>query len=151
MRALHVSIRLLAVLALAAGCATSPFGPAARSDMATSTRTGRIHDVKIGETVSPKEIQVRQGDEIRWINLRNGAVRVVFIDPLRDRVSCANNFGGSSKAIASPNQREFETKIGVNEQASLCLSAPGTYTYTARMESTAPGGEKVETAAVRVE
>jgi plastocyanin len=152
MRSTTAGMTLFLVAAVAAGCASNnPFAPATRSDMATTTRTGQIHDVRIGETVTPKELQVKQGDEIRWINMRTGAVRVVFLDTLRDRVSCANKFGGSSKMFASPAQREFETKIDSNEVASLCLSKPGTYTYTTRMESTSPGGEKVETAMVRVE
>ncbi|HZS11047.1 MAG TPA: hypothetical protein VFA38_02275 [Nitrospirales bacterium] len=148
---IRYALTALVLTAFAAGCTSNPLAPAARSDMAKTTRTGRIHDVRIGETVNPKEIQVNQGDEIRWINMRNGAVRVVFIDTLRDRVSCANNFSGSSQAISSPNAKEFETKLDANEQASLCLAAPGTYLYTTRMESTSPGGEQVETAMVKVE
>jgi plastocyanin len=143
---------LAAAVAFAASCANPPFGGTQRSELAKSTRTGKIHDIKIGETISPKEIQVSQGDEIRWINMRNGVVKVVFIDTLKDRVSCQNNFGGTASMFSSnTNTKEYETKIGPNDHASLCLSSPGTYTYTARMEDTTPGGEKVDTAAVRVQ
>ena len=136
---------------LLAACSWNPVAPSPRSDLARTTRTGQIHDVKIGDTISPKEVHVKPGDEIRWINMRNGNVRVVFIEPLRDRVACADNFPGSSDKFASPYAREFETKLSANQVASLCISQPGTYTYTTRMESTSPGGEIAETAMVMVD
>ena len=95
-------VSVAAVVLLAAGCANSPFGGGTqRTDLAKTTRTGKIHDIKIGDSISPKELQVSQGDEIRWINMRNGSVKVVFIDTLKDRVSCQNNFGGTTGMFSS--------------------------------------------------
>jgi plastocyanin len=109
---------------IAAGCSTG-------KDLAQSTRTGKIFDVRIGESLSPKEIEVRLGDEVRWVNARNGSVRIVFVDSLQDKLACQKNFKTKTNTA----------NISANDYASLCFMAPGAYTYNARMESPAPGGE----------
>ena len=117
---------MIFALLVIAGCSTS-------KDLAQSTRTGKIHDVRIGETLDPKELQVRVGDEVRWVNARNAPVRIVFIDSLQDKVACQKEFALKARTTSS--------KIGANDYSSLCFMLAGSYTYNARMESPVPGGE----------
>ena len=122
-------------------------------DLPQSTRTGNIHDVKISDVLRPKELQVRVGDEVRWVNARNGSVKVVFVNPLRDKVSCQNQFIMTSlKGIFSADASGINTTtIDANKYASLCFSSPGAYTYNIRMESPAPGGEMNTSGRILVE
>ena len=126
----------LGLVIIAAGCSTG-------KDLAQSTRTGKIHDIRIGHSIEPRELQVRPGDEVRWINARNAPVRVVFIDTLKDQVSCQKQFKLSAKTTFS--------NISPNDYSSLCFLSPGAYTYNTRMESTAPGGEENAVGRVYVE
>lgn len=132
---------LAVAAAFAAGCSAAP-------TERTSTMTGRIHDIHISDRINPEEIQVHIGDEVRWVNARSAPIKVVFIDPLKEYVSCQNGFvtGRFSQDARATNI----TTIDANEFASLCFSAPGLYRYTARMESPLPGGEKNESGTVRV-
>ena len=119
---------LMAVLVLA-GCQTSPLTSEKR-DLAKFTRTGAIHDIRIGESITPAELKVRPGDEVRWVNARSAGGNIAFTDSLRDRVSCQNRFSGKDSTHVAPN-----------EYVSLCFSSPGTYKYIARMGSPVPGVE----------
>lgn len=142
------SLSMSSALIFLAACA-APMADT-QSTIARSTRTGTIHDVKIGETITPKELQVRLGDEIRWVNIRNGAVKLVFVDPLKGKLSCQSNFTGGG-GLFSPAGVEAEANVNPNQSASLCFSTPGTYIYTARMAATVPGGEVDESGVIRVE
>jgi plastocyanin len=121
---------ILMVALATAGCQTSPLTSENR-ELAKSSRTGAIHDIRIGEAITPEQLTVKPGDEVRWINGRSASGQIVFTDTLRDRVSCQNRFIGRDS-----------TKIDPNEYVSLCFSSRGTYKYTARMGSPVPGGEK---------
>lgn len=120
---------ILMVIFAMAGCQTSPLTSEKR-DLATFTRTGAIHDIRIGEAITPTALTVRPGDEVRWVNGRSASGQIVFTESLRDRVSCQNKFSGRDS-----------TKVDPNEYVSLCFSVPGTYKYIARMGSPVPGGE----------
>jgi hypothetical protein len=45
------------------------------SGLPTVTRLGDVKDIFIRETLDPLERDAGVGDEVRWINKRNGAVR----------------------------------------------------------------------------
>ena len=130
MKLQHGGVIIASALLIATGCQTSPLTSENR-ELAKFTRTGAIHDIRIGETITPTELTVRPGDEVRWVNGRSASGQIVFTDSLRDRVSCQNRFTGRDS-----------TKVDPNEYVSLCFSSPGTYKYIARMGSPVPGGEK---------
>ena len=134
------------VFAILSGCATGP-------DLPNSTRTGKIHDIKIGDTLNPKRLEVRPGDEVRWVNGRNGAVKITFIELTEDRVSCQKNFkSGWFKAMFSKEAGRIDTAtVNGNDYISLCFAAPGMYTYNARMEAMVPGGEAHDSGKIIVE
>ena len=55
-----------AVLAIA-GCAAM----VGTAGIADRSRTGTIHDVQFEERMTPANLHVRHGDEVRWVNRRS--------------------------------------------------------------------------------
>ena len=119
----YLGIGLLTVVFMG-GCESTP----------TVTRTGDVKDIVIGDNLSTAAVLVNPGDEVRWINKRTAPVRIVFLDPVNDRLSCKNNIGG----WMTPNDT---IKLGINESASACFRDPGYFRYTVRMESALTTGE----------
>jgi hypothetical protein len=121
------SIRVLgigiAALLFMGGCESTP----------TVTRTGDVKDVIIGDSLSAAEVSVNPGDEVRWVNKRTAPVRIVFLDPVNDRLSCKNNFGG----WMMPNDT---INLGINASASACFRNVGQVRYTVRTNSPSSAG-----------
>ena len=71
-----------------------------------SSLTGKVFQVKIGESLSPQVVTVQQGDEVRWINTRSGPVDISF-ESLEGVVSCRKGFvlpdGGICSERRDPN------------------------------------------------
>lgn len=124
-------IGILMVALCLAGCQTNTPLSSEKRGLAKFTRTGAIHDIRIGEAVAPEQLAVKPGDEVRWVNTRSASGQIVFTDSLKDKVSCHNKFSGMDS-----------TKVEPNDYVSLCFASPGTYKYIARMGSPVPGGEK---------
>jgi plastocyanin len=127
------SVLLLAVV-LAAGCAGLP----------QTSRSGTIHNVTIERGISPSDLIVGIGDEVRWINHRSGTVQIDFLGNELDRVSCARGFSnwiGTKKESAT---------IKANQSASLCFSHAGAVSYNVRMDDMVPGGKVIEPGIIRV-
>jgi plastocyanin len=117
---------------------------AACSSLPTMTTTGSVKDVIIGNQWNPSEvIMVEAGDEIRWINKRNGPVRIVFLDGVAGRLSCNNGFGGVTLKTGA-------AALDPDQTASVCFKNPGYYRYTIRMESASMRGELNAPGAIRV-
>ena len=114
-------------------------------DLKHSTRTGKIFDIRVGDQLIPEQMRVRPGDEVRWVNARSEPINIVFVDELKDRLSCQNGFvtGGSIKGMFSENAPIARiTTLQPNDHASLCFASAGTYTYNTRMDAVVAGGEK---------
>lgn len=129
-----------AVLATAVGCA-SIRGTDSISD---TTRTGAIHTVNFKESMTPTNLWVQPGDEVRWVNQRSTPVTVEFLGDALDDVTCQVGFSSLLR-----RQQEAAT-IKPNESASLCFGKVGTVTYNARMESPVAGGQMIESGTIRV-
>jgi plastocyanin len=127
------------VIAAAAGL----LGLMACSDLPTVTRTGAVKNVVIGDQLTPTELMVNAGDEVRWINKRNGPVRIVFLDGVSNRLSCNKGFGGMTVKSGS-------AALDPNETVSICFKNPGYYRYMIRMESASTSGELNAPGAIRV-
>ena len=134
------SIVGIAVLATAVGCA-SIRGTGSISD---TTRTGAIHTVNFEEHMTPANLQVQPGDEVRWVNQRSTSVTVEFLGDALDDVTCQTGFSSLFR-----RQQETAT-INPNESVSLCFGRVGTVTYNARMESPVAGGQMIESGTIRV-
>ena len=133
---MHVqSILLGSALLMLAGCQTI-----GGESMPTLTRTGEVKDVIIREGVEPTSVTANPGDEIRWINKRQGTVRVVFLNPMTENLTCQRNFGGPMGFGTKRN--EYSAKLSSNETASLCFRDPAQVKYVVRADSSDPIGEK---------
>jgi plastocyanin len=135
MNLMRICVRFVWLWALVTlGCASHPPFP-------ESSLTGRMVEVNIGESLTPKVIIAKPGDEVRWVNSTNGAVDISFMESLDGSVSCQKGFvsGGwgylFSGGSAQPESLVVAT-VHSNKYASLCFSAPGTYAYTMTKETT---------------
>jgi plastocyanin len=124
MRLIHYASMFHVLLLL--GCQSVPPG--------TPTRT--IRPIEIEEdTLTPIEIAVNAGDEVRWVNKRRRPVHVRLLDAVSDRgLSCKDHFGGwmASEDIAH---------LATNETASLCFGESGSMRYTVRIQRDSPQGD----------
>lgn len=136
LKSLTVAAALLAI----AGCSTL----AGTSGIADSTRTGAIHDVEFEEKMTPKNLYVRSGDEVRWINQRSTAVELQFLDDALKDVVCQSGFSNILR------RQQESAIIKPNASVSLCFGKSGTVTYNARMDSPVAGGQSIESGTIRV-
>ena len=110
-----------------------------RDSMPTLTRTGEVTDIVILDTLSPASVTVSPGDEIRWINKRQGDVQVIFLPPVMEKLTCERNFGSG---FLGPNRNQYTAKLSKNETASLCFRDAGELKFVVRAESSQPSGEQ---------
>ncbi|HEX9876303.1 MAG TPA: hypothetical protein VGC50_06590 [Gammaproteobacteria bacterium] len=129
-----------ALLATTVGCAAI----AGTGGIASTTRTGIIHDVRFEERMTPVNLRVQPGDEVRWVNQRSTPVTVEFLGDALEEVTCQSGFSSLLR-----RQQESAT-IRPNESASLCFGRVGTVTYNARMDSPVAGGQVIESGTIRV-
>jgi plastocyanin len=122
-------------LLILTGC--QAMGMGGGNGMPTVTRTGMVKDVIIRDDVSPTTLTANTGDEVRWINKRQGPARVVFLNPVMEQLSCQRNFGGMMGA----NKNQYTAYLDSNESASLCFENAGEVKYVVRAESNLPTGE----------
>lgn len=133
---LMIYVALLAI----AGCAAIT----GTGGIASTTRTGTIHEVRFEEHMTPVNLWVQPGDEVRWVNQRRTPVSVEFLGDALEDVTCQSGFSSLLR-----RQQESAT-IRSNESASLCFGKVGTVTYNARMESPVAGGQIIESGTIRV-
>lgn len=134
------NLMISAALLASAGCATIQ-GTGA---IASTTRTGTIHDVKFEERMTPEFLRVQPGDEIRWVNQRSSPVTVEFLGDALEDVTCQTGFSSLLR------RQQEATSIKPNESASLCFGKVGTVTYNARMESPVAGGQLIESGTIHI-
>ncbi|HEY7533813.1 MAG TPA: hypothetical protein VH681_13645 [Nitrospiraceae bacterium] len=124
-----------AALLIMGGCQSA----GSSESLPTVTRTGDVKDITIREELTPASLTVNPGDEIRWINKRQGTVKVIFLDPVMEMMSCQRNFGGLMGM--NPQRNQFTAKLGSNDSASLCFKNPTQLRYVVRADSNLPSGE----------
>lgn len=131
-RQLGITIGLAMVLS---GCHSMGLGGG--NGTPTVTRTGEVKDIIIQDTVSPEIVTANPGDEIRFINKRQGDARVIFLLPVEGQLSCQRGFGG----LMNANKNQYTAKLDSNETASVCFKFPMEIKYVVRAESSLPTGE----------
>jgi plastocyanin len=117
------------------GCASHPRFP-------ESSLTGRIVEVKVGESLTPKEVIAKQGDEVRWVNTTSALVDISFDQPLGNIVSCQKGFVSTGWGyLFGSSEPEFLViaRLHGSDHVSLCFSTPGTYAYNVRRDTAATG------------
>jgi plastocyanin len=117
------------------------FGCANTSTVSSSIRT---HLIQIREQVSPQDLYVNVGDEVRWQNLRPDPVKVSLLSHHRlDLVSC-------EKGFTRFGAMEDSATIPPREYVSLCFSKPGTIQYNVWLNPSDPRGSMTPTARIQV-
>jgi plastocyanin len=112
--------------------------------VASTSRSGVIHDVRFQERMTPAVLRVQPSDEVRWVNERSMPVTVEFLADALDDVTCQRGFDNFIG-----RQQEMAT-IQPNQSVSLCFGNPGTVTYNARMDSAVAGGKMIERGTIHV-
>jgi plastocyanin len=112
--------------------------------VSSTSRSGVIHDVRFEEHMTPTNLRIQPGDEVRWVNQRSTAVTVEFLGDALDDVTCQRGFDN-----LIGRQQEMAT-IQPNQSVSLCFGNPGTVTYNARMDSPVAGGQMIENGTIHV-
>jgi len=107
--------------------------------MPTITRTGEVKDITIREDVSPATVTANPGDEIRFINKRQGDARVIFLMPVEGELTCQRGFGGM---MSGGNKNQYTARLAPNDTASVCFKNPTEIKYVVRAESSLPSGEE---------
>jgi hypothetical protein len=121
-------------LALLSGCAS----------VSTVNPSIRTHFIQIREQVSPQDLYVYVGDEVRWQNLRPDSVKVSLLSHHRlDLVSC-------EKGFTRFGAMEDSATIPPREYVSLCFSKPGTIQYNVWLNPEDPRGSMTPTAKIQV-
>jgi len=111
---------MLAVLLAATACAGLP----------STSRTGAVHDVFIKEEeITPHELIVDAGDEIRWINQRTTPVWIYFFQDSLDEVVCQRGFSYFWGV------EEF-AKIDPKQSVSVCFAHVDAVSYRVQREAT---------------
>jgi hypothetical protein len=93
--------------------------------ISSAPRGGEIQEIFVGRDLSPAELNVKTGDEVRWTNKLMVPVRIELLEPVDAKLSCHNNFGGFFTG------RNAVT-LGPNESASLCFREPIDSKYVVR-------------------
>jgi plastocyanin len=120
------TVAVVGLIMMSVGCASLP----------KTTRTGEIHQISIGENLSPAEITVKVGEEVRWVNSRSLDSHIYFLPVTLKNLSCQKGFTNNME-----NMQESVT-LKPNQSASLCFSTPTEVRYNVRMGAVVPGGDK---------
>ena len=128
------SLIALAGLLLMTGCA----------GLAETTRTAVIHEVKFEENLTPADLTVRVGDEVRWVNHRTLPVRIDIPGMNREMLSCERDFSNFIGLVGET------AELSPSKSVSLCFSKGMVISYNARMKSAVPGGMVIQPGTIRV-
>ena len=125
---------LTIVLTLGAACSSLP----------TGTANGRVHEIKVTDSVSSGDLTIQVGDEVRWLNHKPVAVTIAFLGLPTDNVVCRRGFqtwtGRTSRS----------TRLKPQDSASLCFAHAGVLHYHVVMDGSVPSAQIISPGAIRV-
>lgn len=120
-------------MVLIPGCANQP-----------ATQPVRTHDIQIREQVSPQDLYVTTGDEVRWQNLRTDPVKVGLLSHHHlSLVLCEKGFTRFGMV-------DDTATIPPMGYVSLCFSRPGIVQYNVWLNPADPRGRMTPTARIEV-
>jgi len=95
---------IIGAMLIVAGCHTASPLSSEQRELAKFTRTGAIHDIRIGEVVTPPQITVKPGDEViiaapYWVSYPD-MVRLAGAEPVI--VPTSERSGGSRNDTRCP-------------------------------------------------
>ncbi len=126
------------------GAVLGVFAMSACAGLPEISRTQAVHDVRIETGLSPADLTVAPGDEVRWVNLRKEPIFVQIAELDTDDLACHRGFDNwRGKVLES-------VEIRPNETVSLCFKAAATVLYNVRAPTAVSGGNLVLPGVVRV-
>ena len=134
-RRIHTILMLLSpLLAVGTGCSN----PADRAG-------SPVHYIQIRDTISPMELYVSVGDQVRWQNLRGESVRIGLLPGVDlEKTSCEKGFRNFGV------MEDFVT-IKPRDYVSLCFVRPGLVRYNVWMDPKDTKGNITRTAVIHIE
>jgi plastocyanin len=124
MEQIRLSLCLAVIIALAAACGHAPTG---------SART--VRTVEISNHVNPQVMYASPGEEVRWRNARQNAVRVGFLNMrLLEDPQCQNGI------VDVFGQVNDHVTIEPGESISLCFAKTGDLRYNVWFDPGDPRG-----------
>jgi plastocyanin len=118
------SVSILVAAMLVVGCI---------GGLPSSSQNGRVQDIVIGYTVTPSEITLAPGDEVRWTNRQGAPVDIVFLNSVQEQTTCGRGFGLGGVANG--------VRLAPNRAISLCFATPGHVRYTVHLDTPTPTGQ----------
>jgi plastocyanin len=119
-------------------------GFSACTSLPEASRTAAIHDIKLQLEVSPENLTVAPGDEVRWVNLRKDNVYLQIPDLNAEDLSCQNGFTNWLGQI------QESVRIKPDNTVSLCFKKPAVVLYNIRADTALGGGTRDFSGSVRV-
>ena len=133
----RVSWRQAGSLAIAvgmAGCASLP----------GISRTQAVRDIKVAMNLTPEDLTVAPGDEVRWVNMRTESILVQIPKLSAEDLTCQRGFDSWRGAMLE------SVKVEPNETVSLCFKGDAEVLYNVRVQTAVGGGDLVLPGVVRV-
>ena len=133
-RPLPVIFILLAAV-IGSGCASKP----------DSRLTGTIKYFNIRNEVMPRHLTVQVGDEVRWQNLNQHAVRLRMLEEHGDDLFVCD------KGFSQLGVVQDTVTIAPQQYVSLCFSKAATLRFNVWLDADDPQGAMTPTGTIRVE
>lgn len=109
------------------------------------SRTAVVYDISIDEALSQENIVVKQGDEVRFVNLRKLDIQIDIPNIKSYELACQRGFENAFGSI-----RESVT-LKANETAAVCFKNPGVVRFIVRKETAQAGGKRLLEGSIAVE
>jgi plastocyanin len=141
------SLVVAVVVLISSGCAGHTRFP-------ETSLTGNVHEVKLGESVTPPDVTAKRGDEVRWVNMSHAPVDVSLVQTQEELISCQKGFASTNLGYVfgtSEYENIVMATVRPSEYAGLCFSIPGKYFYTIRNNPSLPGLPNKLTGSITVE
>lgn len=133
-RSMVTILMLLTPILIAAGCANH-----------TERADSHVHYVQIRDTITPMDLYVSVGDQVRWQNLRGEPVKIGLLPGVDlEKTSCEKGFRNFGI------MEDFVT-IKPRDYVSLCFVRPGLVRYNVWMDPQDSKGNITRTAVIHIE
>ena len=109
------------------------------------SRTRAVRDVKLEMQISPDDLTVAAGDEVRWVSLRKEWILVQVPRLDADDLTCQSGFSDWR------GRMQESVKVGPNGTVSLCFKDKAEVLDNVRAQTAVGGGDLVFSGIVRVE
>ena len=122
------------VLGMTGACASLP----------EISRTQAVRDIKVEMNLTPEDLTVAPGDEVRWLNLRTESILVQIPKLSAEDLTCQTGFESWRGEMLE------SVKVQPNETVSLCFKGDAEVLYNVRVQTAVGGGDLALPGVVRV-